>query len=466
MKRLNLHFNSTILIFAFLISANIAYSQGSVGQWTIVGELDGLNGSFPQVSVADQNTAFVTGGETINATYKTTNGGMNWIRLNTGECRVFKAIQSNDGNTVFTGDNGSGGSSYFYKNIDGETIWTVIDSIPGIVSSNHPGYRGIRFSKSIPSFGFAYAAGDAYDTYIYKTRDGGNKWEKTLLPGYPGYYSAMGSIVIDSLFFAFSTHIGPPSIIITTDGGVTWNLRGINLTPDANNKVRGLAFKNKLIGIAGTSSTPDIARTTDGGLTWETIDVGNNIIHGVGPMMRWIEGTDRCYMTVKGSSTGGVIKGVLKSTNAGLNWTAMETDGVGLYSIDIKRIGSNIYGYGISYGSPYGGNLVLKFTDVITGINQISETVPDGFSLSQNYPNPFNPNTVISYQLAVSSFASLKIYDLLGKEVATLVNEKQNAGSYNYQLSTDNYQLTSGVYFYKLLVDGNIIDTKRMVLLK
>ncbi len=257
-----------------------------------------------------------------------------------------------------------------------------------------------------------------------------------MLPGYPGYYSSTGLIVIDSLFYAFSTHIGPPSIIITTDGGVTWNLRGTNLPSNASNKGRGLAFKDKLTGIAGTFSTPKIARTTDGGLTWETIDVGNNITQGGGPTMRWIEGTDICYMTVKGSSIGGVIKGVLKSTNGGLNWTAMETEGVGIYYIDTKRIGSNIYGYAISYNpNAFGGNLVLKFTDVITGINQISEIAPDGFSLSQNYPNPFNPNTVISYQLAVSSFAALKIYDLLGKEVATLVNEKQNAGSYNYVTS-------------------------------
>ncbi len=461
MKKLNVHFKILFLISLFLVSANISYSQ-----WTIVGELAGLNANRPQLSVVDENTAFVTGGNLENATYKTTNGGINWIRLNTGASRVFWAIHSNDGNTVFAGDDGSEGNSYFYKNFDGESIWTVIDSIPPIVSPSPPGFRSIKFSKSIPSFGIAHAEGDTGDFYIYKTRDGGNNWSKTLVPGYPGYYSATGLIVIDSLFYAFGTTIGPPSIKITTDGGVTWNLRGTNLPQNAYNKGRGLAFKNKLIGIAGTSSSPKIARTTDGGLTWETIDVGNNIIQGIGPAMRWIEGTDICYMTVKGSSTiGGVIKGVLKSTNGGLNWTAMETDGVGIIYIDTKRIGSNIYGYAISYDpNVFGGNLVLKFTDVITGINQISEIVPDGFSLSQNYPNPFNPTTVISYQLSVSSVASLKIYDVLGNEVATLVNEKQNAGSYSVDFDGSNF--SSGVYFYKLKVNENIIDTKRMVLLK
>jgi len=90
--------------------------------------------------------------------------------------------------------------------------------------------------------------------------------------------------------------------------------------------------------------------------------------------------------------------------------------------------------------------------------------VPTRFNLSQNYPNPFNPNTVISYQLAVSSFASLKIYDALGKEITTIVNQLQDAGYYEIDFNGSSF--ASGVYFYKLVVDGNIIDTKRMVLLK
>ena len=101
----------------------------------------------------------------------------------------------------------------------------------------------------------------------------------------------------------------------------------------------------------------------------------------------------------------------------------------------------------------------------LVSVKNISSEIPKGFKLEQNYPNPFNPNTVISYQLPVSSFIVLKVYDPLGKEVATLVNEKQNAGSYNYQFSTINYQLPSGIYFYKLSV-GDFTDTKRMILLK
>jgi len=93
------------------------------------------------------------------------------------------------------------------------------------------------------------------------------------------------------------------------------------------------------------------------------------------------------------------------------------------------------------------------------------QNIPIQFSLSQNYPNPFNPETTINYQLPTSGFVALKVYDLLGREVATLVNEYKNAGSYNSQFSIRNYQLASGVYFYRLQ-SGNFSQTKKFVLLK
>lgn len=91
---------------------------------------------------------------------------------------------------------------------------------------------------------------------------------------------------------------------------------------------------------------------------------------------------------------------------------------------------------------------------------------PGYFQLSQNYPNPFNPSTTISYQLAAGSNVSLKLYDVLGKEVATLINnEWKEAGIHNYQFSIMNYQLPSGVYFYRLQA-GDFVDTKKMMLLQ
>jgi len=111
------------------------------------------------------------------------------------------------------------------------------------------------------------------------------------------------------------------------------------------------------------------------------------------------------------------------------------------------------------------------------GINENKLDLPEGFSLSQNYPNPFNPSTVVRYDLPHSEagigdtrFVSLKVYDVLGKEVATLVNKEQSAGSYEVEFnasasSATTKGLSSGVYFYRLKA-GRFIETKKMLLLR
>ncbi|MFA6025093.1 MAG: T9SS type A sorting domain-containing protein [Ignavibacteriaceae bacterium] len=108
------------------------------------------------------------------------------------------------------------------------------------------------------------------------------------------------------------------------------------------------------------------------------------------------------------------------------------------------------------------------YSQFLTDVND--ETVqPREFVLHQNFPNPFNPSTVISYQLSVSSKVSLKVYDILGNEVVTLVDEVKPAGKYqvnfNTQNTTNGKQLTSGVYFYQLHA-GDFIQTKKMIILK
>ena len=87
------------------------------------------------------------------------------------------------------------------------------------------------------------------------------------------------------------------------------------------------------------------------------------------------------------------------------------------------------------------------------------------YELFQNYPNPFNPSTVFSWQLAVGSHVTLKIYDVLGNEIATLVNEEQKAGTHNYEFEMRNYELSGGVYYYRLKA-GNFVETKGMIYLK
>jgi len=98
-----------------------------------------------------------------------------------------------------------------------------------------------------------------------------------------------------------------------------------------------------------------------------------------------------------------------------------------------------------------------------TGISGSGDIIPKDFSLSQNYPNPFNPNTVIGYTITGNHNVNLKVFDALGKEIITLVNEKQNTGSYTVNFNGEG--LPSGIYFYKLEA-GDFSETKRMILLK
>lgn len=97
--------------------------------------------------------------------------------------------------------------------------------------------------------------------------------------------------------------------------------------------------------------------------------------------------------------------------------------------------------------------------------NEVVIGIPERYSLSQNYPNPFNPQTIISYEIPDEyAFIQLIVYDISGKEISTLVNERKEAGIYSVHFNGSNF--SSGVYFYRLNAGGNIIDTKRMVLLK
>ncbi len=98
------------------------------------------------------------------------------------------------------------------------------------------------------------------------------------------------------------------------------------------------------------------------------------------------------------------------------------------------------------------------------------DQIPEEFSLSQNYPNPFNPVTSIQYAVSSRQFVTLKVYDVLGNEIATLVNEEKQPGTYEVEFDATSHSgevrnLTSGIYFYQLKA-GNYIETKKMVLIK
>ncbi|MDP4195647.1 MAG: T9SS type A sorting domain-containing protein, partial [Bacteroidota bacterium] len=98
-----------------------------------------------------------------------------------------------------------------------------------------------------------------------------------------------------------------------------------------------------------------------------------------------------------------------------------------------------------------------------TDVNANSNAAPKDYELAQNYPNPFNPSTSIKYSIPQNSMVSLKVYDILGKEVASLVNEQKSAGSYEVNFNANS--LSAGMYIYELKA-GNFTQTKKMMLIK
>ncbi|CAN5432672.1 hypothetical protein BH10BAC5_BH10BAC5_23470 [soil metagenome] len=142
----------------------------------------------------------------------------------------------------------------------------------------------------------------------------------------------------------------------------------------------------------------------------------------------------------------------------------LETTGspnTGVRSIALSPSGNNHFAYGVS------GKLKAAYTDLnlvtVTGTGTIGLEIPPSFKLYQNFPNPFNPTTKIAYDLPSIAHVSLKVFDILGNEVETLVNELQNAGSYS--ISFNSSKLAGGIYFYKLETEG-FSKAKKMVLIK
>ncbi len=119
-----------------------------------------------------------------------------------------------------------------------------------------------------------------------------------------------------------------------------------------------------------------------------------------------------------------------------------------------------------TYNSLYHGSQnTLLCSDVPTEVVQNGSTLPENVKLYQNYPNPFNPYTIINYNLSAGENVSLKIYNVLGNEITTLVNEKQTEGYHSVKFDAGNYQLSSGTYYYSLEA-GSFKEVKKMVILK
>ena len=154
------------------------------------------------------------------------------------------------------------------------------------------------------------------------------------------------------------------------------------------------------------------------------------------------------------------------SQNSKVNGSSF-SGGFGITSTTNTRITSSI-GVPFDGSSSNGTSSIIagflsSYGTIITNIKDKQKIIPTTYILSQNYPNPFNPSTTIEYSIPKTSFVILKIYDVLGTEVRSLVNEEKNVGS--YRINFDASTLASGIYFYKIQAES-FVQTKKMILLK
>ena len=232
------------------------------------------------------------------------------------------------------------------------------------------------------------------------------------------------------------------TIIRTTNGGTTW----ISQSSGTTEWLYGVSFTDSDNGtIVGGHGL--ILRTTDGGTTWEVQRSSSIYRSDLGG----VSFTD----STNGTTAGG-METILKTTDGGTTWVSQSS-------------GTTETLWGVSFTDSDNGTIVGDAGTILRTTNggivsvEMKDKVPTEYLLSQNYPNPFNTITTINYAVKEKAFIQLKVTDVLGNEVATLVNEEKQPGNYSVSFYKNN--LPGGVYVYSLQVN-NFLQIRKMILLK
>jgi hypothetical protein len=189
--------------------------------------------------------------------------------------------------------------------------------------------------------------------------------------------------------------------------------------------------------------------STDNGSSWNGV---NNGLTNLAVTSLAISGNNIFAGT--GSRWGG---GIFLSTDNGSSWNAVNNGLTDLYVLSLAISGNNIFAGTSSSG------VWRRPLSEMTAVESNKDNLATEFALEQNYPNPFNPSTKIKYSIPQSSNVVIKVFDILGNEIETLVNEEKPAGTYEITWNATN--LPSGVYFYQLKA-GDFVQTNKMILLK
>ncbi len=468
-------------------SPSIPYENS--GQQVIVSDDGGLNWTTVSLSVLDAdlrgikmidaNNGFTVGSS--GSIWRTTNGGYNWnLYGGATTIQAFNAIDFyNAQYGMVAGNNGE-----VWKTTDGGTTWT---SLTGLIPNDY--FNGVAMIDANTALVVGYS--------VYKTTDGGLTWS-TITPAFPDgppskvrmYDQNVGVIVGATGFFAFN-----PFVFKTTDGGETWN--DMNFSFFTTDKLYDVDFRTAS-DLVVVGNNGGVFHTSDNGTTWTQFNLGlANFFSG---QMLGVDFSGPNEVVVGGAASqlikvelNNVVPVELVSFSCEVNYpsvklhwvTATELNNQGFeverktseseqwqkigsvngrgttttpseYYFNDENLTSGKYNYRIKQ-IDFDGS--FEYSEVITA----DLSTPSAFELGQNYPNPFNPSTRITYSIPKSSFVTLKVYDILGNEIATLVNQTQDAGNYNVSFNAEN--LSNGIYIYSLNAD-NFTDVKKMILMK
>lgn len=316
-----------------------------------------------------------------------------------------------------------------------------------------------------------------YGTILLSTTNGGNVWQSE--PWMGEYFT--------SIYFKDSLvgWLASGRIFKTTNGGTTWTASGQLSTPIFNLRFFSADYGFAMGGVFDLFGA--VLRTTNAGETWTTRNVAPGPVY------------DLCYLdslNIIGVS-GGDFAGIITTTNGGDNWELRSPNIFGqplalavrtpaemwsplgfartyMYTLDSGATWTSLSTpdttqvYDAAFTDEQTGYMVgsqgtvLKY-DHVTHVADRQLTHPMHCMLHQNYPNPFNPATVIRYTLPATCIVNLKVHNVLGQEVATLVNQEMEPGSYDVKWEASSF--SSGVYFYRLTA-GNFVETRKLILLK
>jgi photosystem II stability/assembly factor-like uncharacterized protein len=400
----------------------------------------GFSQTYNCVHFIDTLTGMACGNS--GAIVKTTNAGISWTNLNSGTTYNLNTIlMFSSSIAVAAGDN-----QIIIRTTDGGTSWNTLNS-PLPLNYSIQDLHLIVTGQAIATS--STWVSPYYNVYLYKTTNSGANWQ----------IQSLSASFANIWFSDFNTgwsyesyFTGPPfnqyylRVYKSTNSGSSWTVvsegSGVSINPG---KIYfyglNLGFKYSYIG-----TSVYFTRTEDGGNYWTSLpSLTTQLI--------------RCFYFVN-TQTGWMVgdNSVIKKTeNGGNSWT----DQVSPVTANLKSVYfvSPLFGW-IAAGS---SGLLKTVSGGVTSVNKQSNEIPVNNELIQNYPNPFNPSTNIKYRISNNSFVTLKIYNILGKEKAILVNEKQSPGT--YEVSFDGNKLASGIYFYKLETEG-FSEIKEMVLIK